>query len=244
MQETKVSPFESRGSNEYIVGLFPDDIIGKGVGLRTRLFNWLVNKNNLSQYKTFNFYSAESDYVPVPSSNIDIGRRFGGQSDFFKKGSKILDLGCGYGAAVRDFSQKGVDITGLDPKYLNKNPLDKSHGDYVAGRAENLPFKDDTFTGILAFESFPTHVHNFEKSEVIMSELTRVSKEKAVWRATMPKHFFYIDSEKNRIANTQKFEMIGLLLSRFGWDYYHSPEGLLIARLENKKLTKYTTSNH
>lgn len=70
----------------------------------------------------------------------------------FKKGDKILDLGCGNGASLSYLKEEHeIDGTGVDPsemllkKCIKKNP----QLDCVIGNGEAIPFLDQSFDGVL-----------------------------------------------------------------------------------------------
>ncbi|HJD96609.1 DVU_1556 family methyltransferase [Mailhella massiliensis] len=62
----------------------------------------------------------------------------------FPPGSRILDAGCGAGASLRVLSSLGLHGTGLDREYHLSEPFP-----FVQGDAQNLPFADHSFDGML-----------------------------------------------------------------------------------------------
>lgn len=97
----------------------------------------------------------------------------------FKKGIKILDVGCGVGAEVLELSYLGANCIGLD---TNKDyiRLIKSVQDdsglknliVIHGNGCNLPFDDETFDVVMSIEFFE-HVADVDFA---MREQIRVLK--------------------------------------------------------------------
>lgn len=72
---------------------------------------------------------------------------------FFKEGDSVLDIGCGQGGLIVDLAKKynihpvGLDLQDLDPNL-------KKEFDFYVGRAEELPFQENTFGGGISFLAF------------------------------------------------------------------------------------------
>ena len=65
----------------------------------------------------------------------------------------VLDLGCGCGATVNYLQQKhNITSVGIDPSEKLIEAAKSSYGNdgFYLGRAEQLPFDDDMFDGVLA----------------------------------------------------------------------------------------------
>lgn len=86
-------------------------------------------------------------------------------SKYFKPEAIMLDLGCGTGIAMDYFD---VDSVGIDPS-LELLKLGK--GNRVCCYAENLPFKDDSFSSMICL----TAVHHMDV-DVVIKEVKRVCK--------------------------------------------------------------------
>lgn len=68
----------------------------------------------------------------------------------FRKGAKILDIGCGEGATVDYLINKGFEALGVD-----KNPTNAaSQQNLTIGTAETLPFPNSSMDGIMMECSF------------------------------------------------------------------------------------------
>lgn len=71
-------------------------------------------------------------------------------------GQKILDIGTGTGYLARPLAKQGAEVTGLDPSselLAASEQLDQEQDvtiRYVQGRAEKLPFPDQSFHVVTA----------------------------------------------------------------------------------------------
>lgn len=86
---------------------------------------------------------------------------------YFHPKGLILDIGAGTGVSTKYFK----NIILLDP---SKEMLKRAKGKKVLGRAENLPFLDNTFDAVISV----TSLHHTDIKKVI-EEVKRVSKKNA-----------------------------------------------------------------
>ncbi len=88
--------------------------------------------------------------------------------------SQILDIGCGTALSTRLLSQSGYHAIGLDlsPFFLAEEKKHSPDSQLVAGDALKLPFPDETFDAVAAFE-FIEHVPNVP---ACLDEIVRVLK--------------------------------------------------------------------
>jgi ubiquinone/menaquinone biosynthesis C-methylase UbiE len=87
-----------------------------------------------------------------------------------EKEDRLLDVGCGTGFSL-DFFDCGC--TGVEPsKEMIAQSANKSR--IVLGRAENLPFEDNSFDVVISV----TAIHNFEDIEKGLKEMKRVGKDR------------------------------------------------------------------
>jgi arsenite methyltransferase len=85
----------------------------------------------------------------------------------FPSDAKILDLGCGFGATVDHLIKKyGLEAFGLEPNEEPSNP------NILKASAEQIPFQNATFDGVLMECSFSV----VENQETALKECHRVLK--------------------------------------------------------------------
>ncbi len=87
---------------------------------------------------------------------------------YVKQGARIIDVGCGEGALVKFLVNSGFKAYGVDRKPVIKKSLKKSEnrkltGRLFSGRAEKIPFNDNTFDYAVYFASF----HHIEPSRML-----------------------------------------------------------------------------
>ena len=94
-------------------------------------------------------------------------------SEYFEiqQDHNLLDVGCGTGITTIPWPCKR---TGIDPaKKLLKRGNKKEEVEYVLGKAENIPFDNDSFDIITSI----TAIQNFEDLEKGLEEIKRVGKD-------------------------------------------------------------------
>ena len=94
-----------------------------------------------------------------------------------KSGDKIMDIGCGKGFLLYDFTQvvTGVKITGVDiSEYAIENAKEEVKDKLQVCHAQELPFEDDSFDLVVSI----TTLHNLYNYELDRSlrEMERVGK--------------------------------------------------------------------
>jgi ubiquinone/menaquinone biosynthesis C-methylase UbiE len=92
-----------------------------------------------------------------------------------REGDRLLDVGCGTGAAVRAAAEVAERAVGVDlsPKMLAE-ARDRAAGlsnvEFVEGDSENLPFGDGEFTAVLC----TTSLHHYPHPDAAAREIARV----------------------------------------------------------------------
>ena len=106
----------------------------------------------------------------------------------FLKDARVLDIGCGTGAAIPHFDSSN-EYTGLDLSYamlkearkkLRTNPF--KHAMLIQGSAEQLPFGDGSFDFVL----MDTTLHMIPEYRSAVSEIARVLTTGGIWVCTTP----------------------------------------------------------
>ena len=71
-------------------------------------------------------------------------------------GTRLLDVGCGAGRALRLAADRGADVSGLDaaPGLLDYARRRVPGANIVQGDLQSLPFDDDSFDAVSGFNSF------------------------------------------------------------------------------------------
>jgi len=71
-------------------------------------------------------------------------------------GTRLLDVGCGAGLALRLAADRGADVSGLDaaPGLLDYARHRVPGARMIQGEIQSLPFPDDTFDAVTGFNSF------------------------------------------------------------------------------------------
>ena len=68
---------------------------------------------------------------------------------------RALEVGCGEGRVSRDLAARGYRVTGLDaaPTLVRAAAELDPHGEYLVGHAEELPFPDQAFDLVVAYNA-------------------------------------------------------------------------------------------
>lgn len=93
---------------------------------------------------------AEEQWFKEPKNRLLIDMEARLVSDLIRplRGESVLDIGCGIGANLLSFLEKGLSVTGLDPSRPMLDMASKRLGnraDLHIGFAEDLPFDDNAF---------------------------------------------------------------------------------------------------
>lgn len=116
---------------------------------------------------------------------------------------RILDVACGPGILAREFgkvrptvSVVGVDVSEDALRLARKNTNGMKNVSFVRGSVYQLPFKNDSFEGVLCKDSF----HHFDNPEKAIREMLRVVK---------PGRYVYIQDMRRDLPNQLIMRSIG-----------------------------------
>ena len=93
------------------------------------------------------------------------------------RGESLLDIGCGMGASIKPFYEKGLQVTGIDPSPYMLDIAMKQFGhrvEFYRGVAEDLPFDDNSFNHACLF----TSLEFVDDPQKALSEAFRVAKDR------------------------------------------------------------------
>lgn len=94
-----------------------------------------------------------------------------------KPGDKILDIGCGKGFLMFDFTKvlPGIEVYGIDiSSYAIENAKPEIKGRIIEGNAASLPYPDNHFDLVISLNTLH-NLYNFELIEALR-EIERVGK--------------------------------------------------------------------
>lgn len=88
---------------------------------------------------------------------------------------KYLDIGCGTGNYTIALKEKGLEIAGIEPsdKMLDVASTKNDSIQWIAGRAEHIPFNDQTIDAVIAVLT----IHHWSNIIDAFKEISRVLKE-------------------------------------------------------------------
>ncbi|MGV8996292.1 MAG: class I SAM-dependent methyltransferase [Parvibaculaceae bacterium] len=127
-----------------------------------------------------------------------------------KPGDKILDIGCGKGFLIYDFTQvvPGVEVQGIDvSKYAIENVVEGVKDRVQVGHANKLPFADNEFDLVFSINTLH-NLHTYDLDPALR-EMERVGK----------KHkYICVESYRNEI------EKANLLYWQVTCEAFNTPE--------------------
>ena len=128
-----------------------------------------------------------------------------------KAGDKILDIGCGKGFLLFDFTKvvPGIEVYGIDiSEYAVENSKQEVKSQLQVGSCIELPFEDETFDFVYSINTFH-NLHN-KDLENALNEMNRVSKSN--------KQYICVESYRNEI------EKANLLYWQVTCEQFNTPE--------------------
>ncbi|MFB6242057.1 MAG: class I SAM-dependent methyltransferase [Candidatus Nanosalina sp.] len=118
--------------------------------------------------KTIETYENTAEWYEDTHNDIEVMKK---QADRFLdrvSGEKILDVGCGPGRDAEYFSEKGMNVTGIDltERFLEIASEKVPEANFVKMDMREIEFKENSFDGIWCCASL-LHIPKEEASEVL-----------------------------------------------------------------------------
>jgi ubiquinone/menaquinone biosynthesis C-methylase UbiE len=131
-----------------------------------------TEQDKKKEIEFFDAHAAGGEYdVFTPAANDRIVNAFIRLSGL-PRGARVLDIGCGTGTFSALLREAGYAVTGVDisGKTTAVGRTKHPHLNFITGDAENLPFSDREFDGVL----LSAIVHHFPEPRHIIGETYRV----------------------------------------------------------------------
>lgn len=140
---------------------------------------------------------------------------------------KLLDIGCGTGHLLQLAESQGIETAGVD---ISDNAVklcsERLSGDIRQGRAENLPFSDDSFDGVTCIGTLE---HTTDLSAAVM-EVQRVATRNATVLYVVPNENFPLAGTEQEAVRevlmpvkrwAKLFRQAGFEIREIGKDPFH-----------------------
>jgi ubiquinone/menaquinone biosynthesis C-methylase UbiE len=145
------------------------------------LIKWLLLSKLFLMGYVFNFNDAIANEQwfnnPLNRSVADLESRLMVDMLSPMRGEALLDIGCGTGASLLPFIEKGLNVTGLDPSPYMLDITLKNLGncaELYRGFAEDLPFDDNSFS----YACLVTTLEFVDDPQKAIEEACRVAKDR------------------------------------------------------------------
>ncbi|PCI42201.1 MAG: SAM-dependent methyltransferase [Rhodospirillaceae bacterium] len=148
-------------------------------------------------------YSYDGRWKPIAE---EMAKYYG-----LKPGMRILDVGCGKGFLLYEFTQvvPGIEVVGLDiSEYAIKNGKEEVRSALQVGHAKSLPFENDSFDFVVSLGT----LHNLPLPDLIgaLQEIQRVGRS--------PQKYVMVESYRN------EREKMNLLYWQLTCESFFAPE--------------------
>ena len=191
---------------------------------------------------TLDYYNKNSEEYFNSTLNVDMTNTYKAFLKLVPKGGKILDLGCGTGALLKEIKELNIaeQLFGIDisPNMLEiaKNKLGND-ATLILGDSERLPFEDSSFDAIVCNDSF----HHYPQPDIVEKEVSRCLKQNGVfiigdcWQpigARQIMNYYMKHSNSGDVKIYSKKEMLLLLSKDFHeieWKSFGTRSCLIIA---------------
>ncbi len=148
---------------------------------KEEFWKWRLDEAKSSRLYYSVYLTSDQDWESIEKAHREILAPY--------KDKKVLDAGCGYGRSSEWFTNyQGVD---LSPDFISKAKELYPDKDFMVGRLENLPFKDDEFDVAFCISIKEMIVGNLGQDawDKMEKELRRVAKEVLLLEYTNPENY-------------------------------------------------------
>ncbi|MFA5303559.1 MAG: class I SAM-dependent methyltransferase [Candidatus Nanoarchaeia archaeon] len=141
-----------------------------------------MNKENVKELleETIQTYGKYSDSYEKKWGNYKGLEKIADSFISYLKGSRVIDIGCGPGRDSKYFSDKNLDVTGVDltDNFLKIAKSKVPKADFLKMDMRQLSFNDESFEGVWCNGAF-LHIPKYENSATL-KEFYRVLKPEGV----------------------------------------------------------------
>jgi len=165
------------------------------------------------------FYSSSKPYLEQLRSHnlLAYSKYLAKILRFVKKGSRILDIGCGTGQVANYLSKRSYNVTGIDlsPLFI-KEAKKQGQAEFRVMDSTSLKFKDASFDAVISAETLE-HIPNPAKA---LSEMTRVLRPKGLIILRFPNKQSKLNNLLTILTKKPLFQIISPNLAKevFGED--------------------------
>ncbi len=145
----------------------------------------------------------------------------------------ILDVGCGYGRTLEKLHENGFNnLTGVDfsGKMIKRGLKLHPYLNLLKNEGDDLPFSDKSFDAALLIGVLTSNIHS-QKQENIISEITRVLKDKGILYISD----FLLNHDERNLQRYRKYE------NKYGiYGIFELPEGAVLRHHTLEHILKLT----
>jgi len=170
------------------------------------------------------YFAKEKEFLPLSSYD---------QIKFLKLSNprgKLLDIACGNGYFLKNASDSGLEVSGVDLSFEGIKIAHKILGDNTCvcvGEGENLPFKSDYFDYVTCLGS----LEHFTEQEKAIRDMLRVGKKEAQFVIIVPNSKFNYKVILTGKFGTWQKEFRETLRSKKEWTQFFEKNGLQVERV-------------
>jgi ubiquinone/menaquinone biosynthesis C-methylase UbiE len=118
------------------------------------------------------------------------------------KNKKILDIGCGSGVLIDDFIKREAEAYGVDMSLRAAEFFKKRGLDVKKGKAEKLPYKNQTFDAVCAIDL----LEHIKSEKQTLKEARRVLKRNGVLVVFAPAFRALWSSRDDRLGHVRRYK--------------------------------------